>query len=287
MELRIQNSDLLSQKMEEIIAKENIDDKKPYRYVYASMVYAFTKNLPYSMDPHQEEYVPAEFLNLPKMKSNDEYWFGYDEKDTIYGDLFSWRDTKKTAGLLQIYYIFQMMLTGNFPHEFHIDKNNKESLSIFNILATEEYIDILVNILNDLPTYYNELTAIRNIEERREYLEKIYKNIQTQFAAIDNKKNKTSEFVPLLRNIKMFFGMNYCEYNNNGIEELINLAKESVRPKTLKEIALSIKPHGAFPAGNLIAHSRDGSMEERMQRNLESQESQKTLGRKRIPNIKV
>lgn len=80
--------------------------------IICSLAYKFAKNLPFSMDIAQEEYAPAEFINVKPYDAEDSRFFKYN--DSVYSAMVSWRDTFKSGVLLQICAIFQKMLSMNF-----------------------------------------------------------------------------------------------------------------------------------------------------------------------------
>lgn len=170
--------------------------KNPSLSLYISMVYGFAENLPYSMDIEQEEYVPGDFLNLKPFDVEENNWFKYEYRRTIYNAMVHWGDTFKSGVLLQVCYIFQQMLLKNIPANFSVSDDDFEKMGFDVFTKNAEYNRLFFEILASLPSYYQSVVDSQDITERRSKLEKMYEDIQNcigmrigGFREIDNNGN--------------------------------------------------------------------------------------------------
>lgn len=155
----------------------NFSRKNPSLSLHISMVYGFAKHLPYSMDINQEEYVPGDFLNLEPYDVNENSWFNYPDRRTIYNAMVHWGDTFKSGVLLQVCFIFQQMIIGNIPADYKVRDEDYELLGISHLTNNEEYNRSFFEILLMLPTFYQNVISTSNNDERRQKLDEMYESI--------------------------------------------------------------------------------------------------------------
>ena len=86
--------------------------------VICSIVYEFASKLPYSMDYQDKEFVPGIFLNISPVNSSK--WI-FKDHPSLYYKMINWGDTLKSGILLQVCFIFQLMIMGEFPNNYQIN----------------------------------------------------------------------------------------------------------------------------------------------------------------------
>lgn len=141
-----------------------------------SMVYDFAENLPYSMDIQQEEYVPADFLNMTPYDFANNSFFRWEDSRTVYKAMTSWGDTFKSGIVLQMCAIFQKMLSGQFPNDYCLKDDEFYSWGIDQITSNKDYNKSFFETLKSLPDYYKRVQAAKSNEERRKTLDGICRN---------------------------------------------------------------------------------------------------------------
>lgn len=167
--------------------------KNPSASFYTSMIYGFAKHLPYSMDIEQKEYVPADFLNMMPYDVEINDWFKFNDRRTFYKSLINWGDTFKTGMILQICYIFQKMILGEFPPDFELNEKNYDDWVIFSMTNDEEYNKNFFEVLKFLPEYLKKVVESSNNEERRITLNKMYADLMKRIAACYGSVRRESE----------------------------------------------------------------------------------------------
>lgn len=151
--------------------------KNPSLTLHGSMVWGFAYHLPYSMDIEQEEYVPGDFLNIEPKDVDENNWFKWEDRRTIYNAMYRWTDTRKSGILLQTCYVFQQMLLGNISPYIATDEETYYTLGINKFTDDEEYNKKFFNILQKLPNYYEKVITSENNIKRREVLKETYNEI--------------------------------------------------------------------------------------------------------------
>lgn len=147
---------------------------------YTSMVYGFAKHLPYSMDIMQDEYVPADFFNMVPFDK----FFNWEEEGRNYFNVMThWGDTFISGMLLQVCFIFQKMLLGEFPNEYEIKEENYTEWKIDAITENEEYNKSFFEILKALPGYYRKVTMAKDNQARRKMLNECYQEMMVKIGA--------------------------------------------------------------------------------------------------------
>lgn len=144
---------------------------------YTSMVYGFANHLPYSMDIEQPEYVPGDFLAMEPFDVEDNSWFKYDDRRTIFNSLVNWGDTFKSGMLLQMCNLFQKMLLGLIPSNLVITDDDFIRLKIDTLTTNPNYNRAFFEIFKMLPFYYQRVVNTSSNEERRLALEEIYRDM--------------------------------------------------------------------------------------------------------------
>lgn len=142
-------------------------NKKIVDEVICSIVYNFARNLPYSIDYMDENFVPGFFLNVCPINPTK---YLFKKHGSLYYQMINWGDTLKSGILLQICSIFQNMLMGNFQNDYQVFE---ESF----LPDDEEYKRNLLETLQMLPQYCIKINSIENLEERRKMLADVYSKI--------------------------------------------------------------------------------------------------------------
>lgn len=143
--------------------------------IICSMVYEFSRKLPYSMDYKDKDFVPGVFLNLSPSTSNKYIFKDY---DNLYKEMLSWSDTFKSGILLQVCFIFQKMLMGEFPNDYQLKDEDYYNFGISEITTDKEYNHYLFEMLKSLPDFSMRVNSASDADDRREILEEIYALMQ-------------------------------------------------------------------------------------------------------------
>lgn len=139
--------------------------------VICSIVYEFASKLPYSMDYQDKEFVPGIFLNISPV--NPSKWI-FKDHPSLYYKMINWGDTLKSGILLQICFIFQLMIMGEFPNNYQLTEEDYQNLGIEQMTSDEEYNQYLFEMLKTLPKYCEKVNSAKNTDERRKFLDEIY-----------------------------------------------------------------------------------------------------------------
>ena len=156
------------------IAERSIDinDPEEAARIIFTMVKRFASNLPYSMDPMQPEFYPADFLNMTPRGG-----FKYRDRPTVFDGMFNWGDTRETSLTLQTCAIFQKMLSGRYPHDYELTDEDYSSSGISNLTQNDDTNRSVFLAIKQLPDLYDQITKTTNQEERRKALEEAYREI--------------------------------------------------------------------------------------------------------------
>lgn len=139
--------------------------------VIFTIVYDFAKNLPYSMDPKDKDFVPGDFLNFKPVESNHyifKWW------DSMYAKMIDWGDSLKSGVLLEACFIFQKMLMGEIPNDYQLSEEDYYNMGINSMTGNDGYSRKLFEVLKKMPDYYKKVNSISNFEERRKALDDVY-----------------------------------------------------------------------------------------------------------------
>ena len=208
-----------------------------------SMVYDFAKNLPYSMDIQQEEYVPADFFNMTPYDFSDDRSFKWEDSRTVYKAMTSWGDTFKSGIILQMCAVFQKMLSEQFPNNYVLEEDDFYLWGIDNITSDKEYNKSFFETLKSLPDYYKRVETAKSIEERRKVLDEIYAEMQNGivnkiggFRETDTNGKVIRECKPTIvckpiSDLQMLYYFRNIEYFNE-----IPKLKEAIRKQELKRL---------------------------------------------------
>lgn len=171
--MNVNNNNLLQEELKNfaIEKQETLED------IICSIVYEFTKKLPYSMDYKDEYYVPGDFLNFGVPNSAGSLFKWY---DSIYKKMIDWGDSLKSGVLLQACLIFQKMLMGDFPNNYVLTEEDYYKMGINNMTGSEKYNQDLFYILKKLPDYYKKVNSVATQEDRRKVLKEVYMNMQNR-----------------------------------------------------------------------------------------------------------
>ena len=156
--------------------------RNPSLSFYTSMVYGFAYHLPYSMDIMQDEYVPADFLNMEPLDVDDNQFFLWKDRRNYFNSMTHFGDTFKSGMLLQVCFIFQKMLLGEFPNEYKIKERFYKEWGI-NRITDEKYNKSFFEILKALPGYYIKVTMAQDNQTRRKMLEECYQEMINKIGA--------------------------------------------------------------------------------------------------------
>lgn len=151
----------------------------PTSSFYLSMVAAFVKKLPYSIDKEQnDDYVPGLFFNKLPIVKNDFSFFRFPQNQNIYAAMTNCLGAIPIAGIIiQICTIFQRMILGELPPDYDSIKREFQELDNTNIYS--KYQEKINNLLWTVVCYYNIL-CISDAEERRSILEQFYNEVDAK-----------------------------------------------------------------------------------------------------------
>ena len=175
---------LFDDKWFEIAKKKHNLDRNPSLTLYSSMVYGFAKHLPYSMDIEQPEYVPADFLDTVPKDADFNNYFKYDDSRTFFRSMISFHETFESGIILQICFIFQKMILGEFPRYFELKDSDFVDWGIDKMTSNQKYNKKFFMILKTLPAYYQKVVNAPSNEERRKQLEEMYNRITFDIARL-------------------------------------------------------------------------------------------------------
>ncbi len=185
-----------------------------------SMVYVFAKNLPYSIDIEQLEYVPADFLNfMPYDEENR--WFKHSDSKTYFSVLVRQSETFKTAMFLQVCFIFQKMLLGEFPSPNDLTEDSFYDFGFDNLTINQFYNRCFFDIICCLSYFYSKIESCNNYLERRKVLEEFYFKIMSKVSQMFTNSFGIVNINPV-RDIERF--INFDVYYN-GVLSLIESIK--------------------------------------------------------------
>lgn len=139
--------------------------------VVLAMIYDFAKKLPYSMDPNEVNFVPGDFLNFKPVNSKHNI---FKFSNNLYSKMVSWGDSLKSGVLLEVCFIFQKMLMGEFPNDYQLQEEDYYNMGINNMTNSDEYSRKLFEVIRKLPDYYKKVILSETVEERRNNLERVY-----------------------------------------------------------------------------------------------------------------
>ena len=147
-----------------------LDNRISQDEVICSIVYEFASKLPYSIDYMDEDFVPGIFLNVGPVNP-EKGIFKY--SSSLYDKMVNWGDTLKSGILLQLCFIFQRMLVGEFPNNYRLSDDDYHNLGIDQMTSDEEYNRYLFEFLQMLPEYCAKVNSVSG-DDRRKVLDEIY-----------------------------------------------------------------------------------------------------------------
>ena len=139
--------------------------------VICSMVYKFAKNLPYSMDYLDDDFVLGEFINYIPSNSNKYLFNNY---GSIYNKMIDWSDTIVSGIQLQICNIFQKMILSNKHDNYSLCEEDYYNYGFDKLTSMEHYNKNIFNLLRKLPEYVKNVNLCDNKEYRRNKLDEVY-----------------------------------------------------------------------------------------------------------------
>ena len=139
--------------------------------VICSMVYKFAKNLPYSMDYLDEEFILGDFINYIPSNSNKYLFKDY---SNIYNKMINWSDTLVSGIQLQVCNIFQKMLLSNMSDNYNLSEEDYYNYGFDKLTSMEQYNKTIFNFFRMLPYYCTLVNSSDSVEERRNKLDEVY-----------------------------------------------------------------------------------------------------------------
>ena len=196
----------------------NIEEKEISRELIFNSVYSFVAKLPYSMDPYSKDYMPCDLYNhIPSTGSILKYPSSSIEYSSLFMEMKTWVDTRKSAYVIQLCYIFQLMLTYDIKLKI---LNDNTLIDVWGI--SKEYSKLINDILKKFPNVLEKIKNSKTQEERNKYLEEIYNEIKKMF---DRFKPKDD--------LKMFYYFNQINYKLISIEQMDNYLVNNNKKLTL------------------------------------------------------
>ena len=139
--------------------------------VICSMVYKFAKNLPYSMDCLDDDFILGDFINYISSNSNKYLFKDY---GSIYNKMINWGDTLVSGIQLQICNIFQKMLLSNKYDNYSLSEEDYYNYGFDKLTSMEHYNKTIFNFLRVLPYYCTLVNFSDNTDDRRKKLDEVY-----------------------------------------------------------------------------------------------------------------
>lgn len=139
--------------------------------VICSMVYKFAKNLPYSMDYLDDDFILGDFINYIPSNSNKYLFKDY---SNIYNKMINWSDTIVSGIQLQICNIFQKMLLSNKYDNYSLSEEDYYNYGFDKLTSMEHYNKTIFNFFRVLPYYCMLINSSDNTDERRNKLDEVY-----------------------------------------------------------------------------------------------------------------
>lgn len=195
-----------------------IKDEEISRELIFNSVYSFVSKLPYSMDPYSKDYMPGDLYNhVPSIGSvlkNPSSDFEY---SSLFMEMKTWVDTRKSSYVIQLCYIFQLMLTYDVKLDF-LDDNTL--IDVWGV--SFEYSKLINDTMKKFPNILEKIKNSINQEERNLYLEEVYNEIKKTF---DRFKPKDD--------LKMFYYFNQIDYDLISIEQMEKYLVDNSKMLTL------------------------------------------------------
>ena len=131
--------------------------------VICSMVYKFAKNLPYSMDYLDDDFIPS---------NSNKYLFK--DYGNIYSKMINWSDTLVSGIQLQVCNIFQKMLLSNKYDNYSLSEEDYYNYGFDKLTSMEHYNKTIFNFFRVLPYYCTLVNSSDSVEDRRNKLDEVY-----------------------------------------------------------------------------------------------------------------
>jgi len=223
-------------------------DEKNEDDVICSMVYKFAKNLPYSMDYLDEDFILGDFINYIPSNSNKYLFKDY---GSIYNKMINWSDTLVSGIQLQICNIFQKILLSNLPDNYNLSDEDYYNYGFDNLTSMEHYNKTIFNFLRILPYYCALVNSSDCVEDRRKKLDEVYGYIWQVTNNVIKKSNDVviSKDVIILgkvveynhrwkpsQDLEMMFYFERIENYNLDCSVLINYIKDRVHNNRGKKL---------------------------------------------------
>lgn len=139
--------------------------------VICSMVYKFAKNLPYSMDYCDDNFILGDFINYTPSNSNKYLFKDY---GNVYNKMINWGDILVSGIQLQVCNIFQKILLSNLPDNYSLSEEDYYNYGFDKLTSMEYYNKTIFNFLRMLPYYCTLVNSSDNTDERRKKLDEVY-----------------------------------------------------------------------------------------------------------------
>lgn len=170
----------MSRELQERVLKiqEKKDNNDITVELISSMTLIFAENLPHSIDPLSNKFVPSMLYNVIPKDAKDYWCFKYEEFPTLFKVLKEWGDTRKTAYSLMVCGILQNMLLGG---NCELSKEESDSIKIWGL--SEKDSKIMKDTILLLPDYCDKIQSSKTIYEREKNLCEAYESIKKNFGA--------------------------------------------------------------------------------------------------------
>lgn len=140
-----------------------------------SSILAFARDLPYSIDFMQEEFVPGVLFNSIPNDCDNFRTFRESGEKTLFALMKDWRDSRKAAYSIQLCLILQNMLL--YDKEINIEDSDNLVWGLS--IEDSNKLKCTLSKLNDI---FKLIKNSVNIEERRRNLELVYETIKQNFS---------------------------------------------------------------------------------------------------------
>ena len=138
-------------------------------------VLAFARDLPYSIDFIQDEFIPGLLFNSIPNDSDEFLVFRESNEKTLFSVMKDWRDSRKAAYSIQLCLILQNMLL--YDKEINLEEHDNLVWGLN--LEDSNKLKATLSKLNDISKV---IKSSVNIEERRRNLELVYGIIKQNYS---------------------------------------------------------------------------------------------------------
>lgn len=158
--------------------------------ILCTLVYHFAKNLPYSMDYKDPNFVLGDYMNFVPVDPKKYMFIDY---GSLYNKMIHWSDTIVTGVKLQVCSIFQKMLMSINPDKYQLDEEDFYLYGFDKLTGMEIYNKNVFNLLIDLPKYCRLVNSTDVMEERRKHLKTVYEIIDKVTSHVEYVRRHNTE----------------------------------------------------------------------------------------------